>query len=224
MGKIENRWRLSVSRREAPASLAGVLAASPLLKAQLDPHSLIGHKRVPALDELVDAFDFEAVCYKNLPLETYDYTAHGDGSEWNLRRNRQVFDWVDVVPGKAVDPKTVDLSSELLGVKMAFPIFSAPSSGHGALHPEGRSRPIAGAQRRLTRCAVSQAARPSRIRRSRRHRRDRDGRSSIRSPIWGPPSNRCRCSRISEPGLSSSPWINKPPFTSAIFTTVTSAA
>ncbi|HEX2367332.1 MAG TPA: alpha-hydroxy-acid oxidizing protein, partial [Bradyrhizobium sp.] len=137
MGMIENRWRFSPGRRRALASLAGVFAASPLLRAQLDPHSLIGHKRVKRLDELVDAFDFEALCYNNMTLEPYDYMAHGDGSEWNLRRNRQVFDWVDIVPGKAIDPKTVDMSSEILGVKMAFPIFTAPSSGQGALHPDG---------------------------------------------------------------------------------------
>ncbi len=101
MGMVENQWRFSLSRRRALASFAGMFAASPLLKAQIDPHSLIGHKRIPRVDELVDAFDFEALCYRNMTLEPYDYMAHGDGSEWNLRRNRQVFDWVDIVQGKA---------------------------------------------------------------------------------------------------------------------------
>ena len=134
---IENRWRFSLSRRRALASFAGMFAASPLLKAQIDPHSLIGHKRIPRIDELVDAFDFEALCYRNMTLEPYDYMAHGDGSEWNLRRNRQAFDWVDIVQGKAVDPASVDMSSVILGVPMKFPIFTAPSSGQGALHPDG---------------------------------------------------------------------------------------
>ena len=137
MGVVENRWRFSPSRRRALASFAGLFAASPLLKAQIDPHSLIGHKRIPRIDELVDAFDFEALCYRNMTLEPYDYMAHGDGSEWNLRRNRQAFDWVDIVPGKAVDPASVDMSSTILGVPMKFPIFTAPSSGQGALHPDG---------------------------------------------------------------------------------------
>jgi len=114
-----------------------MFAASPLLKAQIDPHSLIGHKRMPRIDELVDAFDFEALCYRNMTLEPYDYMAHGDGSEWNLRRNRQAFDWVDIVQGKAVEPASVDMSSVILGVPMKFPIFTAPSSGQGALHPDG---------------------------------------------------------------------------------------
>ena len=127
MGVIEDRWRFSPSRRKALAAFAAVFGASPLLKAQLDPHSLFGHKRIPRVDELVDSFDFEALCYRNMTLEPYDYMAHGDGSEWNLRRNRQAFDWVDIVQGKAVDPATVDMSSTILGVPMKFPIFTAPS-------------------------------------------------------------------------------------------------
>ena len=137
MGLIEDRWRFSVSRRRALASFAAIFGASPLLKAQVDPHGLVGHRRTPRLDELVDAFDFEALCYRNMTLEPYDYMAHGDGSEWNLRRNRLAFDWVDIVAGKAIDPRTVDLSSTILGVPMKFPIFTAPSSGQGALHPDG---------------------------------------------------------------------------------------
>ena len=48
MGVIENRWRFSLSRRRALASFAAMFAASPLLNAQIDPHSLIGHKRIAA--------------------------------------------------------------------------------------------------------------------------------------------------------------------------------
>src|SRR3990170_1230361 len=61
MGMIEDRWRFSRGRRKALAAFAGMFAASPLLKAQIDPH----------------------------------------------------------------------------GLKMAFPIFTAPSSGQGQLHPDG---------------------------------------------------------------------------------------
>lgn len=137
MGMIENQWRFSLSRRRALASLAAMFAGSPVLRGQIDPHSLIGHKRVLGIDEMVDAFDFEAICFRNMSYERYDYMAHGDGSEWNLRRNRQAFDWVDILPGKPVDPKSVDMSTELLGVKLTHPIFVAPSSGQGALHPDG---------------------------------------------------------------------------------------
>src|SRR6185295_11515627 len=141
VGPIEGRWHQSTSRRKAIAKLARLVAASPLvssaLSAQLDPRPLREHKRVPGLDEMTDAFDFEPVMFANVPLAVYDYTAHGDGSEFTLRRNRQAFEWVDLVPGQAVDPATVDLSCEVLGLKMKYPIMIAPTATMVPLHPDG---------------------------------------------------------------------------------------
>jgi 4-hydroxymandelate oxidase len=140
MGMIENRWRFSLSRRDALASLAAMLAGSPLLHGQLDPHGdMRGHKRIPGFDDMVTAFDFEPVCYANITLDRAEYMQHGDGSEWNMRRNREAFDWVDIVPGKAVDPRSVDLSSTLLGIKLTHPVLVAPTSQQGPLHPEGEA-------------------------------------------------------------------------------------
>ena len=156
MGKIEDRWRFSLSRRQALASLAAMLAGSPLLYGQQDPHGdLRNHKRISGIDEMMSAFDFEPICYANMTLERFDYMAHGDGSEFNLRRNRQAFDWVDILPGKAVDPKSVDLSTELLGVKLTHPIYVAPSSGQGALHPDGEMGMYRGATAANTIMAIA---------------------------------------------------------------------
>src|SRR5687767_10441831 len=118
LGRVEARWRQSVSRREALAGLAGMFAGSRApLTAQTDPRPFKEHRRMPGLDEVRDSFDFEPVFFANVPQVTYDYTAHGDGSEFTVRRNREAFDWVDLVPGKAVDPKSVDLSSEVVGTR-----------------------------------------------------------------------------------------------------------
>jgi isopentenyl diphosphate isomerase/L-lactate dehydrogenase-like FMN-dependent dehydrogenase len=103
----------------------------------MDPRPLSEHKRALGLDEMTDAFDFEPVMFANVPLTVYDYTAHGDGSEFTLRRNRQAFEWVDLVPGKAIDPATVDLSCEVLGTKMKYPILIAPTATMVPLHPDG---------------------------------------------------------------------------------------
>ena len=112
MTHAESRWLQSPSRRKALARLAAFVAGSPLaetfLSAQIDPRPLSDHRRLAGFDEMMTAFDFEPVMYANVPLTTYSYTAHGDGSEFTVRRNRQAFDWVDLVPGRAVDPKTVD--------------------------------------------------------------------------------------------------------------------
>jgi 4-hydroxymandelate oxidase len=141
VGKLETQWLQSTSRRKAIAGLAGVLAGSPLfqsrLPAQMDPRPFKDHKRLPGLDEMLTSFDFEPVMFANVPLVTYDYTAHGDGSEFTVRRNRQAFDWVDLVPGRRVDPKSVDLSTEVLGTRMKYPIMVAPSAVQVPLHPDG---------------------------------------------------------------------------------------
>jgi len=130
-----------VSRRKAIAKLAGALAGSPLLQsdlaAQRDPRPFNDHKRLPGLNEMMVSFDFEPVCFANVSQVTYDYTAHGDGSEFTLRRNRQAFDWVDLAPGSAIDPASVDLSCELFGTKLRYPILVAPTATMVPLHPDG---------------------------------------------------------------------------------------
>src|SRR5450631_1980190 len=140
MADIERSWLTNPSRRTALARVAGLMAASPIAAsvAQIDPKPLGEHRRVLSLAEMQTSFDFEPVFFGNVPKQVYDYTAHGDGSEFTLRRNRQAYDWVDIVPARAAVPASqVDLSSELLGVKMKFPIIVAPSASMLALHPDG---------------------------------------------------------------------------------------
>jgi len=140
MADVESSWLTHPSRRKALVRLAGLMAASPIAAAtaQTDPRPLSEVRRALNLAEMQTAFDFEPVFFGNVPVRTYDYTAHGDGSEFTLRRNRQAFDWVSIVPkGPAIPASQVDLSSELLGVKMKFPIIVGPSTGQGALHPDG---------------------------------------------------------------------------------------
>jgi isopentenyl diphosphate isomerase/L-lactate dehydrogenase-like FMN-dependent dehydrogenase len=140
MPDSERLWLTSSSRRNALARLAGFMAASPIAAAmaQGDPRPLSQHHRVLSLAEMQTSFDFEPVFFGNVLLPVYDYTAHGDGSEFTLRRNRQAYDWVDILPPRAPAPASqVDLSSELLGVTMKFPIIVAPTAAMVPLHPDG---------------------------------------------------------------------------------------
>src|SRR5215468_10036534 len=148
MANIEQSWLTNPARRAALARLAGLMAVSPIAAAAAhsDPRPLSEVRRALSLAEMQTSFDFEPVFFGNVPVKTYDYTAHGDGSEFTLRRNRQAYDWVDIMPTRAAIPASqVDLSSELLGVKMKFPIIVGPSSGQGALHPDGESGMFKGA-------------------------------------------------------------------------------
>ena len=149
MPDTERAWLINPARRKALARLAGFMAASPIAAmAQSDPRPLSQVRRGLSLAEMQTAFDFEPLFFGNVPIKVYDYTAHGDGSEFNLRRNRQAFDWVDILPGRAPVPASqIDLSSELLGVKLKFPIIVGPSTGQGQLHPDGEIGMFQGATR-----------------------------------------------------------------------------
>src|SRR5258708_29636223 len=124
MGKLEDRWRRSISRRSALCGLAGFLAGSPRLSAQQD--TFRDHSRVPGINELVTAFDFEPVAYAKVPREAYDYTALGVEGEFTLRRNRQAFAWVDIIPRALADVGLVITPTAILGIKMASPLTIAP--------------------------------------------------------------------------------------------------
>jgi 4-hydroxymandelate oxidase len=132
---IENQWRGSLTRRNALCGLAGFLAGSPRLAAQHDPFR--NHSRVPGIQELLTAFDFEAVAHAKLPREAYDYTAQGVESEFTLRRNREAFDWVSIVPRAVADVSSIQTATEVLGTKLSFPIMIAPTAGQEQLHPQG---------------------------------------------------------------------------------------
>jgi len=124
----------STTRRKLLAGAAGVLAESSLRSQQ---YPLRDNSRVPAMDELSTVMEFEAVAFAKLPREAYTYTAYGSEGEFTLRRNRQAFDWVELIPKGVADVSAVDTATEVLGTPMAFPIMAAPSSGHAELHRDG---------------------------------------------------------------------------------------
>jgi 4-hydroxymandelate oxidase len=131
-----------LNRRESLQALGAFLAGSPLLTPSLfgqkDP--VRDHTRVPGLNELLTAFDFEAVAYTKQPRAVYDYRAYGSDGEFTMRRNREAFDWVELIPQRVASgpaSTSINTAAELFGTKMAFPLLVSPTAGHGELHPEG---------------------------------------------------------------------------------------
>src|SRR5260370_23380 len=129
MPDLEHQWRNRFSRRAALRQLAGLVAGSPLLRAQLDPFR--DHSRIPGLNELLTAFDFEPAAFAHVPRDVYDFMMGSGDDESTFRRNRRVFDWVTLVPKGIADVSSINTSIELFGQKMNFPILVAPTSQQG---------------------------------------------------------------------------------------------
>jgi 4-hydroxymandelate oxidase len=133
----------SMTRRAALGGMGGALAGSSLLEAQQDPFR--DHSRVPGMDELATVQEFEAVAYARLNREVYTYTSYGAEGEFTLRRNREAFDWVELIPKGVVDVSSVKTATELLGTPMAFPIMASPTAAHLQLNREGEAATYRGA-------------------------------------------------------------------------------
>jgi isopentenyl diphosphate isomerase/L-lactate dehydrogenase-like FMN-dependent dehydrogenase len=78
--------------------------------------------------------------------------------EFTLRRNREAYDWVTLIPRAVADVSTVDLSTELLGQKLHAPILVAPTAGHLQFHPQGELETHRGATAANTTMIVSTSA------------------------------------------------------------------
>jgi len=89
------------------------------------------------MDELKTVIEFEAVAFAKLPRETWTYTAYGVEGEFTLRRNREAYDWVELVPSGVVDVTSVKTATTVLGTPMNFPMMVSPSAAHGALYRDG---------------------------------------------------------------------------------------
>ncbi len=133
MGSIEQNWHNSLNRRKALAGLAGFLAGIPGAFGQQD--TFRDYQRIPKLEELRTVFDFEAVAYEKLPRAAYNYTARGSEGEFTLRRNREAFDWVKLVPSVIGESTPISTATKVLDTSMDFPVMLAPSAGHLSLHP-----------------------------------------------------------------------------------------
>ncbi len=72
------------------------------------------------LDEMI------TTAHAVLAPELWDYVVGGVESETTLRRNRLALDSLALVPRVLRDVSAIDLSTSLLGLKLAMPIAPAP--------------------------------------------------------------------------------------------------
>ncbi len=93
--------------------------------------------RRPRKPVFVTISELERVAAERTPPRVWEYVASGAGEETTLRANRAAFDRWSLVPRALRNVRSVDLSTELLGSRVAAPFFAAPTARHGAVHPGG---------------------------------------------------------------------------------------
>ena len=74
---------------------------------------------------------------RNLSPNVWDYLSGGSDSETTLRRNRQSLDSLAFRPRVLVNVDNIDLGTNLLGQKLALPVFTAPIGSLALFDPNG---------------------------------------------------------------------------------------
>ena len=81
--------------------------------------------------------DFRKLAKKKLPSPIFHYIAGGSDDEVTLKRNTESFNKCDLVPNVLTDVSKIDLSTNVLGQKIDFPLFLAATAMHRLYHHHG---------------------------------------------------------------------------------------
>jgi 4-hydroxymandelate oxidase len=87
--------------------------------------------------EFVNLSEAEASARERLPYPVYCYYAGGAHDEITLAENRRAYDHIALRPRVLVDVSRRDLSTTVLGERIALPVLVAPMAFQRMAHPDG---------------------------------------------------------------------------------------
>lgn len=125
-------------RREVLRQLAAFMLASPLLSEVEKPELTDSTK-------LANVFDFRELARKLIDPVAFDYMDEGGKDEISLVENRLAFRRVILRPRFLTDVHNIDVSTQLLGRKLDFPVFVCPAGGKNCFRRDGEEETARGA-------------------------------------------------------------------------------
>ncbi len=130
--------------------------------AHLRKHPARQRARKPAAPEFLSLQEIVLAAKRNLTPDLWSHLSGGSDSETTLRRNRYALDCLALRQRVLVNVVDIDISTTLLGKKLALPVFMAPVGGFvGFVNPRQGVIPVARAAiARGTTAFISTAALP----------------------------------------------------------------
>jgi len=89
-----------------------------------------------ALEHCYNISHLRNLAKKRLPSPLFHYIDGGSDDEWSMRRNTTAFDDYELMPSYLSDVEEIDLTTEILGQKLALPFFLAPTGMSRLFHHE----------------------------------------------------------------------------------------
>ncbi len=91
--------------------------------------------------------DLRRMAQQRLPAPMFHYIDGGSDDEWTLRRNTTAFEDYELIPNYLRDISAIDLGTSLLGQKLAWPVFLAPTGMSRLFHHEAEPAVARAAQK-----------------------------------------------------------------------------
>jgi (S)-2-hydroxy-acid oxidase len=123
-----------MNRREAFQRLMTFAAGSPLIARRAAAQAAEDDINGP-----VNVHEFEQVARRKMNKLAYDFIAGGVEDELTLEANRAAYKRVFLSPRVMVDVSKVDMSTEILGMKLDAPIIIAPTGGKNLVMPNAET-------------------------------------------------------------------------------------
>ena len=89
------------------------------------------------LDHCHNFSDFRKLAKRRLPAPIFHYIDGAADDEVTYRRNTEAYESVDLVPNVLQGTDNVDMSVEVMGQKLAMPLYCAPTALQRLFHHEG---------------------------------------------------------------------------------------
>lgn len=89
------------------------------------------------LKNCLNVEELRKLAKQRLPGPVFHYIDGAADDELTYRRNTSAFDDCDLVPNVLAGVKNVDMSVEVMGVKLDMPLFCAPTALQRLFHPDG---------------------------------------------------------------------------------------
>lgn len=117
-----------MNRRRALRNLISMFGAAAFAQDRDDP-----------LYEPVRVMDFAPLAKAKLDPVAWDYLDGGSEDEVSLADNRTAFNRIIIRPRALVDVHRIDLTIELLGQTLPYPILLDPAGGKNCFYPDGEN-------------------------------------------------------------------------------------
>ena len=102
--------------------------------------------------------DFRSLAKQRLPGPIFHYIDGAADDERTYRRNTEAYDDCDLIPNVLTGVESVDMSVEVMGQKLAMPIYCAPTALQRLFHYEGERAVARAARNHGTMFGVSSLA------------------------------------------------------------------